>query len=151
MLALCGMEVAHSRWLIIFAIAAATACAADDTTTSKPPHIIFMVADDMGHADVGFTGASDDVRTPNIDALAAAGVTLQQHYVQPVCSPTRTSILTGRYPIRYGLLHHVVCHLAEAVSANPETPMRRPVLRTTVSRSRVACLPYPFCGTVLRQ
>ncbi len=66
------------------------------------PDIVFILADDLGHCDVGFTGGKV-IRTPNLDKLAAAGTRLKQFYVQPVCSPTRASLMTGRYPIRLGL------------------------------------------------
>ena len=66
------------------------------------PNILFILADDLGYADVGFTGGKG-IKTPNIDTLAAAGARLEQFYVQPVCSPTRASLMTGRYPMRYGL------------------------------------------------
>lgn len=70
------------------------------------PNIVFVLSDDQGWADVGFHGS--DIRTPNIDRLAAEGVQLDQFYVQPLCSPTRACFLTGRYPIRYGLQIGVV-------------------------------------------
>ncbi|MFM7133675.1 MAG: arylsulfatase B, partial [Planctomycetota bacterium] len=63
---------------------------------------VHIVADDLGWKDVGFNGATD-LRTPNIDALAAGGAKLSQFYVQPMCTPTRAALLTGRYPFRYGL------------------------------------------------
>ena len=66
------------------------------------PNILFILADDLGYADVGFTGGKD-IKTPNVDRLAEAGARLEQFYVQPVCSPTRASLMTGRYPMRYGL------------------------------------------------
>jgi arylsulfatase A-like enzyme len=66
------------------------------------PNILIILADDLGYADVGFTGGKD-IKTPNLDTLAAAGARLEQFYVQPVCSPTRASLMTGRYPMRYGL------------------------------------------------
>ncbi|MFG1395626.1 arylsulfatase B [Roseixanthobacter pseudopolyaromaticivorans] len=65
------------------------------------PHILYIVADDLGFADVGFRGS--DIRTPNIDALAAGGAKLDRFYTQPFCTPTRAALLTGRYPMRYGL------------------------------------------------
>ena len=65
------------------------------------PNIVFILADDLGWKDVGYHGG--DIKTPNIDRLASAGTRLNQFYVQPVCSPTRSSLMTGRYPIRYGL------------------------------------------------
>ena len=58
--------------------------------------------DDLGHTDVGFTG-SKDIRTPHIDRLAKEGAVLDSFYVQPVCSPTRAALLTGRYPTRTGV------------------------------------------------
>src|ERR1051325_4225681 len=73
----------------------------------RRPDILFVVADDLGRADVGFAGGRD-IRTPHLDALAAAGARLDQFYVQPVCSPTRAALMTGRYPMRYGLQVGVV-------------------------------------------
>ena len=64
-------------------------------------HIVVIVADDLGHADLGYAGS--DVKTPTIDALAADGVKLTDYYVQRACSPTRAALLTGRYNIRYGM------------------------------------------------
>src|SRR5262247_2271019 len=65
------------------------------------PHIVYIVADDLGWKDVGFHGS--DIKTPNIDSLAQAGARLEQFYVQPMCTPTRAALMTGRYPFRYGL------------------------------------------------
>jgi len=73
---------------------------------AEKPHIIFMMADDLGWGDVGYHGSK--ISTPNIDQLAKQGVRLNQFYVQPVCSPTRGALLTGRYPIRLGLQCGVV-------------------------------------------
>ena len=70
------------------------------------PNIILMLADDLGWGDVGYHGSR--IKTPNIDALAARGVQLDQFYVQPVCSPTRGALMTGRYPLRLGLQCGVV-------------------------------------------
>ena len=67
-----------------------------------PPSIILIVADDLGWNDVSFHG-SQQIPTPNIDTLAGAGVTLDRYYVQPVCSPTRSTLLTGRHVIHTGI------------------------------------------------
>lgn len=70
------------------------------------PHIILMMADDLGWQDVGFHGSR--IKTPHLDRLARNGKQLDQFYVQPVCSPTRGALMTGRYPIRLGLQCGVV-------------------------------------------
>ena len=76
------------------------------------PNIVFILADDLGYGDVGFNGGKD-IKTPNLDALAASGARLTHHYVQPVCSPTRAALLTGRYPMRHGLQIGVVRPFAQ--------------------------------------
>jgi arylsulfatase A-like enzyme len=69
---------------------------------NKKPNIIFLLIDDLGYADCGFNGGKD-ILTPNIDKLAKEGSILKNHYVQPVCSPTRSALLTGRYPTKTGI------------------------------------------------
>jgi len=66
------------------------------------PNIVFFLIDDLGRNDVGFMGGRD-IRTPNIDKLAQGGAILDAHYVQPVCSPTRAALMTGRYATRTGV------------------------------------------------
>ena len=68
----------------------------------KQPNIVHIVADDLGWKDVGFNGCTD-IKTPNLDKLAAEGAKFTQFYVQPMCTPTRAALMTGRYPFRYGL------------------------------------------------
>lgn len=72
----------------------------------RKPNFIFIMADDLGYRDLGYCGGW--IKTPHIDKLAAAGTQLDQFYVQPLCSPTRSSLMTGRYPMRYGLQAGVV-------------------------------------------
>lgn len=79
---------------------------AADTSPSKP-NIIYFLIDDMGYADVRFNGC-EDIRTPNIDKLAKQGAILDCLYGQPVCSPTRAALLTGRYPTHTGVYN--VCN-----------------------------------------
>lgn len=64
------------------------------------PNILLLVADDLGWADVGWHGGK--FKTPNLDKLAREGVELDRHYAQPVCSPTRTALLSGRWTSRFG-------------------------------------------------
>jgi len=67
---------------------------------TKRPNFVFILADDMGWAHAGYQGG--DISTPNIDRLAQEGVQLNQFYVQPVCTPTRACLLTGRYSFKTG-------------------------------------------------
>lgn len=91
--------------LIIFCFTMAAlvpqTAAADDVGPLRP-HVVFIVADDLGYADVGFMG-SQEIHTPHLDQLAAGGAILDSFYVQPVCSPTRATLMTGRYPTRTGV------------------------------------------------
>ena len=66
------------------------------------PNIIYILADDMGYADAGFNGGKE-IATPHLDKLANGGANLRSFYVQPVCSPTRSTLMTGRYPTRTGV------------------------------------------------
>ncbi len=68
---------------------------------SKSPHVVLVVIDDLGWSDVGFQGSV--IHTPNINRLAAEGVILENYYVQPLCTPTRSTLMTGRYPIHTGI------------------------------------------------
>ena len=70
-----------------FALLAGSALLSVASAAEVRPNILIILADDLGYADVGFTGGKD-IKTPNIDTLAAAGARLEQFYVQPVCSPT---------------------------------------------------------------
>ena len=74
-------------------------CAAPADAADRP-NVLLVVADDLGWNDVGWHGGP--VKTPNLDKLVRTGVELDQNYVQPVCTPTRTALLTGRYPSRFG-------------------------------------------------
>lgn len=69
----------------------------------RKPNIVFIITDDQGYGDVGFHG-NDKIRTPNLDQLASQSVELTHFYVQPVCSPTRACLLTGRYNYRTGIV-----------------------------------------------
>lgn len=73
---------------------------------SRKPHILFVLVDDLGWSDVSFHGSK--IKTPNVDKLAAEGVILDNYYVQPICTPTRASLLSGRYPIHTGLQHGII-------------------------------------------
>ncbi|XP_027970241.1 arylsulfatase B [Eumetopias jubatus] len=72
----------------------------------RPPHLVFVLADDLGWNDVGFHGSN--IRTPHLDALVAGGVLLDNYYTQPLCTPSRSQLLTGRYQIHTGLQHQII-------------------------------------------
>lgn len=90
----------------LLAFAAVVVVAHVSAAPAPRPHIVFLLADDLGWTDVGWHGG--EIKTPNLDKLAAGGARLEQFYVQPVCSPTRAAFMTGRYPMRHGLQVGVV-------------------------------------------
>lgn len=72
----------------------------------KNPNIVFIMVDDLGYGDVGFRDGI--IPTPNMDELANNGVILDKMYTAPMCTPSRASFMTGRYPNRYGLQMKVI-------------------------------------------
>lgn len=83
----------------------ATLCAvllAGCAAPERPPNVVILLADDQGWGDLGYNG-NQNVLTPNIDRLAREGAQLPHFYVSPVCSPTRSEMLTGRYHPRSGV------------------------------------------------
>jgi arylsulfatase A-like enzyme len=81
----------------LLGLAASAGAQAADTK----PNFVFIMADDLGFADVGYRGS--DIKTPNIDKLAETGVRMDSFYGEPVCTPSRAALMTGRYPMPYGL------------------------------------------------
>jgi arylsulfatase A-like enzyme len=81
-------------------VVVALACLTTVAAAADKPNVIVVLSDDQGWADVGFN--NPNVYSPNLDALAAGGVTFLNHYVMPQCTPTRVALLTGRYPSRFG-------------------------------------------------
>ena len=68
---------------------------------ASQPNIVFIMADDLGNAYLSYRGS--EIKTPNIDKLATEGARLESFYGIPACSPSRASLMTGRYAMRYGL------------------------------------------------
>ena len=87
------------RTLITLLLASALPSLAAD---APRPNIVVLLSDDMGWQQAGFNGGLDGVPTPNIDRLAREGVRLTQFYAQPVCTPTRACLMTGRYAWKNG-------------------------------------------------
>jgi arylsulfatase A-like enzyme len=80
----------------------AAPAAAQNNAAQQKPNIVLVIMDDVGYGDYGSYGATD-VRTPNIDRLAADGVRFTDFYAAPTCTPTRAMLMTGRYYQRTGL------------------------------------------------
>ena len=88
--------------LLIAAVFLSGLSLAAAATAPARPNIVYFLIDDLGYADCGFNGGKD-IRTPHIDKLAREGAVLESFYVQPVCSPTRAALLTGRYATHTGV------------------------------------------------
>ncbi len=97
-----------------------SARAEDQKPVASKPNIVFFLIDDLGYADCGFNGCKD-IKTPNIDKLATAGTILESHYVQPVCSPTRSALMTGRYATHTGVYTIVRPHAEWGLPLNERT------------------------------
>ena len=98
-------------WIAALLLAPLPLLRAADAPQARP-NIVFILADDLGWRDAGCFG-STFYETPNIDRLATRGVRFTQAYAaNPLCSPTRASILTGQYPARIGITAPV-CHLPQ--------------------------------------
>jgi arylsulfatase B len=98
------MRLSHT--LLASLLLGATGLAAAATPGSRRPNIVILLADDLGRGDLGYTGS--DIRTPAIDRFVASGVRLDRFYACPVCSPTRAGLMTGRWPIRFGIMRTVI-------------------------------------------
>src|SRR5215475_11596787 len=90
------------KFLLAFVLSACALFSPSALAQSGQPNIIVILADDLGYGDVGFNGCPD-YPTPNIDSLASNGVLCTDGYVtDPICSPSRAGLLTGRYQQRFG-------------------------------------------------
>src|SRR5260370_21370360 len=93
--------------------------AGSSAAAPKAPNCLVLIADDLGWRDVGYHGS--EIRTPNLDRLAKAGVRLERHYVYPTCSPTRAGLLTGRNPARFGIHGPIAERSKQALPAEVTT------------------------------
>ena len=95
------LHAAPRHGLLPILILSAVLCIAECESAQERPHIVYILADDLGWNDIGFHRGA--LQTPNLDRLASEGAALNAFYVQPYSSQTRAALLTGRYPMRYGL------------------------------------------------
>ncbi|MCL4401558.1 MAG: arylsulfatase, partial [Acidobacteria bacterium] len=93
------------RDLIVGASAAVAGMASSVPAPARPNVVVFL-ADDLGWKDVGYQGSQ--AQTPHIDRLCRQGVRFDHLYAFPLCSPTRSALMTGRNPVRFGLGYTVV-------------------------------------------
>ncbi len=92
-----------SRRTLLAGAVAATQIPAASAAPARKPNVLVILFDDLGLRDLGYLGASD-LRTPNIDRIAANGTVCRNWYSNaPVCAPARAALMTGRCPIRAGL------------------------------------------------
>ena len=92
---------------VLLCLAALICSAAPSGAAPERPNVVIFLADDLGWADVGFHG-NTQIDTPSLDRLAREGMELSRFYTTPICSPTRAALMTGRDPIRLGVVYAVL-------------------------------------------
>ncbi|NOY82669.1 MAG: sulfatase [Kiritimatiellaeota bacterium] len=124
------------------ALAAPAGLAAAGAGGKRPPNLVFFLADDLGWRDTSLYG-STFYETPNIDRLARRGMRFTNAYAaNPLCSPTRASIMTGLYPARIGITAPV-CHIAPVVLEETLQPAAPPWRKALIAWSATRLdLPY---------
>lgn len=111
----------------------------------QPPHIIFLLADDLGYNDVGYHGkAGSLIKTPFIDKLARRGVRLENYYVQPICSPTRSQLMTGKYQVSWYFLTRLVQLFESAIFGRVKVNLTTNALISILALKRVLFTLYRF-------
>ncbi len=98
-----------------------TFCFAKPTFQTKSPNIVFILADDLGIECLSAYGGTSH-KTPNIDRLATQGMKFENCFSNPFCSPSRASLLTGRYPFKNGLKEVLHSRTQEDIYLSPEQP-----------------------------
>ena len=125
-------------------------CMAATAAAEAPKNIVLILADDLGWADTTLYGKTPLYETPNIERLAARGMTFSNAYASPICSPTRASIMTGQNPARHGMTApaaHLEAERFEAVASENGPPDQK----CTNVRSATRLDPdLPMLGQVLK-
>ena len=118
-------------WLVFVTASIVFPCSSMQGAVAAPPNVVLFLVDDMGWMDSGAYG-SQYYQTPNIDRLAKRGMLFTDAYsANPLCSPTRASILTGKFPARLGLTTaagHLPPQPNDAPRYADKTPPERPIL-----------------------
>lgn len=133
------MKEIFCGWLIVVAIASTSSLTvASCDAAEKLPNVVLILADDLGWSDTTLFGTTRFYKTPNIQRLAARGMTFKRAYASsPLCSPTRASILTGLSPARHGITSPT-CHLPKIeLKATPGTkspPNKKSILPNSATR-----------------
>ena len=130
--------------LLPLLLTAATASA------ESPKNIVLILADDLGWADTTLYGKTSSYETPNIERLAARGMTFSSAYASPICSPTRASIMTGQNPARHGMTApaaHLEVERFEAVASANGPPHQK---CTNVRTATWLDPDLPMLGKVLK-
>lgn len=85
------------------------------SSLATPPNIVLIIADDYGWNDIGYHGS--EIKTPNLDSLASKGVKLENYYVQPICTPSRSQLLSGKllYSVLLFLPHECAAVVVECI------------------------------------
>ena len=135
----------HILSLLSLLLVSATAAA------DSPKNIVLILADDLGWADTTLYGKTSFYETPNIQRLAARGMTFSSAYASPICSPTRASIMTGQNPARHGMTApaaHLAVERFEAVASKVTGRLIRnaPMFSSATRLNRE----LPFLGKVLK-
>jgi len=114
----------QSAFLLAGLLACAPQFARAESQSATKPNILYIVADDLGYNDVGFNGCKE-IKTPNVDKLSHDGTILKSLYAQPLCSTSRASLLTGRYP----------CHTGIYGVVRPDVPWGLPLEERTLAQA----------------
>lgn len=89
------------RWILVFTCLLKVSTRNVAAQTNPPPNLVLILADDLGYSDLGCFGS--EIRTPNLDRMAAEGLRMTQFYTTPRCCPSRAALLTGLYPQQAGI------------------------------------------------
>jgi arylsulfatase A-like enzyme len=123
------------------------------STFAAKPNVVFIMADDLGWADTTLYGHTALYETPNLERLAKRGMLFERAYTaSPLCSPTRSAVLTGLHPARTGLTAPT-CHIAGEPILRPSLKLNTPAHHKLLSLTKVNRLDtkYPNLAKTLKQ